>query len=147
MSKKIALGCDGAGFELMQEIKAHLNKLGREYIDFGTNSGKACDYPVFAKKAAAAVLDGSCGMGILICGTGIGISIAANRLSGIRCALCHDTFSAKNTRAHNDANILAMGARVIGTGLAKEITDVFLSEPFSGEERHRLRIDLIETGL
>lgn len=140
----IALGCDHGGYELMQEVKAYLDKAGVEYKEFGCFSTEAVDYPVYARKVADAVLDGSCEKGILICGTGIGISIAANRIPGIRAALCSDCFSAEATRLHNDANILAMGGRVVGPGLAVKIVDTFLNTPFSGEERHARRIRLIE---
>ena len=108
------------------------------------NSEDSCDYPVFAKAVAGAIVNGECEKGILICGTGIGISIAANKVKGVRAALCHDCFSAKATRQHNDANILAMGARVVGAGLAVEIVKNFLETPFSNEERHIRRINMIE---
>lgn len=140
----IALGCDHGGFALMQEIKAHLDERGLEYKDFGTYDEKSCDYPVYAKKVAHAVADGECEKGILICGTGIGISITANKIKGVRAALCGDCFSAQATREHNDANILAMGARVTGPGLAIKITDTFLDTPFSQGERHKRRIEMIE---
>ena len=140
----IALGCDHGGYELMQEVKAYLDSKGLEYKDFGCHSTEAVDYPVYARKVGTAVLDGSCDKGILICGTGIGISIAANKMPGIRAALCSDCFSAEATRLHNDANILAMGGRVVGPGLAVKIVETFLNTPFSGEERHQRRIRLIE---
>jgi len=140
----IALGCDHGGYALMQEIKAHLDKRGLEYKDFGTYSEDSCDYPVFAKKAANAVVSGECDKGILVCGTGIGISITANKIRGIRAALCGDVFSAQATRQHNDANMLALGARVTGPGLALMIVDTFLDTPFSEEERHAKRIAQIE---
>ena len=140
----IALGCDSAGFGLMQAVKTHLDKAGIAYKDFGTDSDAPCDYPVYARLAAKAVLSGECEKGIVICGTGIGVSIAANRHSGIRCALCHDVFSAKATRLHNDSNMLAMGGRVIAMGLACEIIDAWLGTEFSGEERHIRRIDMME---
>lgn len=140
----IALGCDHGGYGLMQEVKAHLEKRGLEYKDFGCYSTESVDYPVYAKQAAHAVADGTCDRGILICGTGIGISITANKIKGIRAALCHDCFSAQATREHNDANMLAMGARVIGPGLALKIVDTFLDTPFSGDERHVRRIAMIE---
>ena len=108
----IALGCDHGGYALMQEVKAHLEKRGLEYKDFGTYSEESCDYPVFGKKAAQAVASGECEKGVLICGTGIGISITANKIKGIRAALCGDCFSAQATRQHNDANMLALGARI-----------------------------------
>ena len=140
----IALGCDHGGYALMQEIKAHLDKRGLEYKDFGTYSEDSCDYPVFAKKAANAVASGECDKGILVCGTGIGISITANKIKGIRAALCGDCFSAQATRQHNDSNMLALGARVTGPGLALMIVDTFLDTPFSEEERHAKRIAQIE---
>jgi len=140
----IGLGCDQAGLDLKNEVIQYLQKNSLAYEDFGTYSHDATDYPVYAKKVVDAVLSGQCERGILICGTGIGISIAANRHKGIRAALCHDVFSAKATRLHNDANILAMGGRVIGPGLCLEIVDAFLHTSFSGEERHKRRIDMLE---
>ncbi len=140
----IALGCDHGGFAMMQEVKKHLEQRGLEYMDFGCSSEESVDYPEYAKLAAGAVASGECDKGILICGTGIGISIAANKVKGIRAALCHDCFSAQATREHNDANMLAMGARVIGPGLALKIVDIFLDTPFSNDERHIRRIDMIE---
>jgi len=140
----LAIGCDQAGFALKQAVIAYLKQNNIEFDDVGTYSEDSTDYPIYAKKVAKAVLDGTCGKGILICGTGIGISIAANRFKGIRCALCHDVFSARQTRLHNDANILAMGGRVIGMGLACDIVDAFLHTDFSGETRHARRIQLIE---
>lgn len=140
----IALGCDQGGYELMQEVKKHLEARGLEYKDFGTYSSESVDYPIYGKKVAHAVADGECEKGILICGTGIGISITANKVKGIRAALCHDVFSAEATRLHNDANILAMGGRVVGPGLALMIVDTFLNTPFSNEERHARRIGMIE---
>ncbi len=140
----IALGCDHGGFVLMQEVKKHLTERNIEFEDYGTYSTDSCDYPEFAKKVAHAVADGTADKGILICGTGIGISITANKVKGIRCALCHDVFSAEATRLHNDANILAMGGRVVGPGLALKIVDAFLDTPFSNEERHIRRINMIE---
>jgi ribose 5-phosphate isomerase B len=138
----IALGCDHGGFALMQEIKSHLDELGLEYRDFGTYSAESCDYPVYAEAAARAVASGECDRGILVCGTGIGISMAANKIKGIRAALCSDCFSAEMTRRHNDANMLALGARVLGGGLALKIVDTFLTTGFDGG-RHQRRIDLI----
>lgn len=144
MKQMIALGCDHGGYSLMQEVKKHLEQRGIVYKDFGCYSEEAVDYPVYAKKAAKAVAAGECEQGILICGTGIGISIAANKVKGIRAALCHDCFSAAATKEHNNANVLAMGARVIGPGLALKVVDTFLDTPFSGEERHIRRINMIE---
>ncbi len=140
----IALGCDHGGYELKQEVIAYLEKNGLEYKDFGCYSTEAVDYPVYAKLVAKAIQSGECEKGILICGTGIGISITANKFKGIRAALCSDCFSAEATRLHNDANIVAMGARVVGPGLAVKIIDTFLNTPFSGEERHKRRIAQIE---
>ena len=139
-----ALGCDHGGYPLMKEVIKYLDEAKIEYKNFGTYSEDSCDYPVFAKAVAGAIVNGECEKGILICGTGIGISIAANKVKGVRAALCHDCFSAKATRQHNDANILAMGARVVGAGLAVEIVKNFLETPFSNEERHIRRINMIE---
>lgn len=140
----IALGSDHGGFALKQEIKAYLDQQGLEYKDYGCFDEQSCDYPVYAKAVANAIVGGECDKGILICGTGVGISIAANKVRGIRAALCHDTFSAQATREHNDANVLAMGARVVGPGLAVKIVDTFLHTDFSGDARHVNRIRQIE---
>ncbi|MBP5305652.1 MAG: ribose 5-phosphate isomerase B [Lachnospiraceae bacterium] len=140
----IGLGSDHGGYALKQEVIAYLKEKGLEYKDFGCYDEKSCDYPEYAHAVAHAVADGECEKGILICGTGIGISISANKVKGIRCALCHDVFSAKATREHNDANILAMGGRIVGPGLALMIVDTFLNTPFSNEERHIRRINQIE---
>ena len=140
----IALGCDHGGFGLMQEVKKHLEERGFEYKDFGCYSEESVDYPIYGRKAAEAVASGECERGIIICGTGIGISITANKVKGIRASLCHDCFSAQATREHNDANILAMGARVIGAGHALKVVDTFLDTPFSNDERHVRRIAMIE---
>ncbi len=140
----IALGCDHGGYALKEAIKKHLDSKGVQYKDFGTNNTDAVDYPEYGRLVANAVVSGECETGILICGTGIGISISANKVKGVRCALCGDTFSAKATREHNNANILALGARVTGEGLALEIVDTFLNTPFSNDERHIRRINLIE---
>jgi len=140
----IGLGCDHGGFELKGEIIKYLEKNNIEYKDYGTYSKQSTDYPIYAKAVAEAVVNGVCEKGILICGTGIGMSISANKIKGIRAALCHDVFSAKATREHNDANILALGARVIGTGHAIEIVNAFLNTDFSNDERHKRRIAMIE---
>lgn len=140
----IAIGSDHGGYALKQEIMAHLDKRGLEYKDFGSFSEESCDYPEYGKAVAHAVADGAYECGILICGTGIGISIAANKVPGIRAALCTDCFMAEATRLHNDANILALGGRVVGAGLALKIVDTFLDTPFSNEERHLRRIKGIE---
>lgn len=140
----IALGCDHGGYELMQEVKRHLEERGLEYKDFGCYSKESVDYPFYAKKVGQAIIDKQCEKGILICGTGIGISITANKMPGIRAALCTDCFCAQATREHNNANVLAMGGRVVGAGLALKIVDTFLDTPFSEEERHKRRIAQIE---
>lgn len=141
----IALGSDTAGYELKEAVKKHLEKRGLEYKDYGcSNSTEPVDYPIYGKKVAHAIVDGECDRGILICGTGIGISIAANKVKGIRAAVCGDCFSAEATRLHNDANILALGARVVGAGLAEKIVDTFLDTEFSGVDRHVRRVGLIE---
>ncbi len=142
----IALGCDHGGFDLKQEVIKYLEQKGIAYKDFGCMDKNSCDYPVFGRAAAQAVADGTCEKGIVICTTGIGISISANKVPGVRCALCSDTLSAKMTRLHNDANMLAMGAGIVGTNLALDIVETFLGTEFSGEERHQRRIDLIEGG-
>lgn len=140
----IAIGSDHGGFMLKQDIMAYLKDAGLEYKDYGTYTADSCDYPVYAKKVAEAILSGECDKGILICGTGIGISITANKYKGIRAAVCHDCFSAQATREHNDANILAMGARVVGAGLAIKIVETFLNTEFSNDIRHINRIKQIE---
>ena len=136
---KIAIGCDHGGFRYKKTLVDFLKKNGHEIVDFGTNSEDSCDYPDFALPAAESVASGDCDRGILICGTGIGISIAANKVPGIRCAHCHDVFSAKATRLHNDANMIAFGERVIGQGLMLEIVSAFLTTDFEGG-RHVGRI-------
>lgn len=141
---KIAVGADHGGFEYKEEIVELLKKSGYEVKDFGTYSKESCDYPVFAKEVANKVADKEFDRGILICGTGIGMSIAANKVKGIRAALCSDTFSAKATREHNDSNILCLGARVIDSKLACDIVKIWLNTPFSDEERHIRRIGMIE---
>ncbi len=140
----IAIGSDHGGYELKQAIMNHLKERGEEYKDFGTYTPDSCDYPDYGKAVAKAVASGEYPRGILICGTGIGISISANKVPGIRAALCGDCFSAEATRLHNDANILALGARVVGEGLALKIVDIFLDTPFSNDERHIRRISKIE---
>jgi len=140
----IAIGSDHAGILLKGEILELFDKIGVLYKDFGTYDESSADYPIYGKKVAEAVISGECEKGIVICGTGIGISIAANKIKGIRAALCHDVFSAKMTRLHNDANILALGARVIGAGAALEVVNAFLFTEFPGEKRHLDRIKMIE---
>ncbi|WP_066646124.1 ribose 5-phosphate isomerase B [Christensenella timonensis] len=140
---KIAFGCDHGGFILKKEVLAYLDKNGHEVIDFGTNDEKSVDYPTYALAVAECVKDKKADLGILICGTGIGISIAANKVPGIRCAAVADTFTARATREHNNSNILAMGGRTMGPGLAVDIVDIFVNTPFSGDERHQRRIDMV----
>lgn len=140
----IAIGCDHGGFELKEKIVSFLKEKNIEVKDVGCYSKDSCDYPVFGRAAAKAVASGECEKGIVICTTGIGISISANKIKGVRCALCSDTLSAKMTRLHNNANVLAMGAGIIGENLAYDIVETFLGTEFSGEERHQRRIELIE---
>ena len=139
---KVSIGSDHGGYELKLEVIEHLKKRGFEVTDVGTDSPTSCDYPIYAKKVTEDIQSKNADLGILICGTGIGMSMAANKEPGIRAALCHDTFSAKATREHNDANILCMGARVVGPGLALMIIDTFLDTPFSNDERHIRRISM-----
>lgn len=140
--KKVYIGADSAGYELKEILKAHLAEGGYSVTDLGTDSTASCHYPIFAAAVARAVQGDSDSLGILVCGTGIGMSMAANKFDGIRAAVCGDTFSARMTRLHNDANILCIGARVIGQGLAKDITDLFLTTDFEGG-RHATRVDMI----
>lgn len=145
---KFAIACDPAGEVLRQPVKDILTELGIEYEDFGINEGDPRDYPVFAVRAANAVVSGRCDRGIILCGTGVGISIAANKVKGIRCCCCSDCYSAKMSRAHNDANMLAMGGRVIAPELAKLIVETWVKGEFEGG-RHQRRVDmftLIENG-
>lgn len=138
----IAIGSDHGGFALKQEIMKHLDEKGLAYKDYGTYSDESCDYPVYGETVGRAVVSGECDRGIIICGTGIGISIAANKVKGVRAALCGDCYSAEFTRRHNDANVLALGARVIGSGLALKIVDTFLDTEFEGG-RHARRVAII----
>lgn len=138
----LAIGSDHGGFTLKQEIMEHLREKGIAYKDFGTDTADSCDYPIYGEAVARAVASGECERGICICGTGIGISIAANKVKGIRAALCGDCFSADMARRHNDANILALGARTLGSGLALRIVDTFLETEFEGG-RHARRVGLI----
>ena len=137
---KIAIGCDHGAFALKQKLAAHLEEKGYAVVDFGTDSAKSCDYPDFAGAAAKAVASGECDRGIVLWTTGIGVSITANKVRGIRCALLSDCMSARLTRQHNDTNMMALGAGVVGENLALEIADIWLTTPFSGEERHARRI-------
>ena len=138
---KIAIACDHGAFDLKQKVAAHLGAKGYEVVDFGTHSKDSCDYPDFAGPAAQAVASGACEKGILLCTTGIGVSITANKVKGIRCALLSDLLSAELTRLHNDTNMMAVGAGVVGEHLALAIVDKWLTTPFSGEARHQRRID------
>ena len=140
---KIALGCDHGALDLKNAIAEHLTAQGHEVVDFGTYTLASCDYPDFAEKAARAVAAGECEKGIVLCTTGIGISIAANKVPGIRCALLHETWSAKMTREHNDTNMMALGAAVTGKMLALEIVDTWLGTAFSHEGKHQRRIDKV----
>ena len=138
----IAIGSDHAGFGLKEEIRQYLDEQGIEYTDCGTFDTGSCDYPVYGEKVARAVASGQAERGIVICGTGIGISMAANKVKGIRCAVCGDCFSAEMARLHNNANVLALGARVTGVGLARKIVEIFLNTQFEGG-RHAQRVALI----
>ena len=138
---KIAIGCDHGALALKNTVKAHLEKKGYEVCDYGTYTLDSCDYPDFAEKAAKAVASGECEKGIVLCTTGIGISIAANKVKGIRCALLSDIWSAKMTREHNDTNMMAMGAAIVGEMLGLQIVDTWLGTEFSGEEKHQRRIN------
>ena len=138
---KIAIGCDHGALSLKNALVSHLENQGYEVCDFGTHSLDSCDYPVFAAAAAKAVANGDCERGIVLCTTGIGVSIAANKIDGIRCALLSDVWSAKMTRLHNDTNMMAVGAGVVGEMLALEIMDTWLGTEFSGDARHQRRID------
>ena len=140
---KIAIACDHGALSLKNAVAEHLKKNGYEVMDFGTHTLDSCDYPDFAGAAAKAVASGECDRGIVMCTTGIGISIAANKVDGIRCALLSDVWSAKMTRLHNDTNMMALGAGVVGENLALEIADIWLGTEFSGEARHQRRIDKV----
>lgn len=140
---KVAIGCDHGGLDLKDTVKSVLIELGHEIDDQGCNSSESVDYPNFANAVSSLVKDGKCERGILICGTGIGMSMAANRITGIRAALCHEMFSARMSREHNDANILCLGARVIGQGLAAEIVRTWMTTDFAGG-RHQRRIEMFK---
>lgn len=140
----IALGSDHGGYDLKMEVIRYLEENNIAYKDFGCLDKSSCDYPEFGRAAAKAVADGECEKGIVICTTGIGISISANKVPGVRCALCADSLSAKMTRLHNNANMLALGAGIVGTNLALEIVETFLNTDFSNDERHIRRINKIE---
>ena len=138
----IAIGSDHGGYLLKEEIKKHLKEKGYEFKDFGTDSTASCDYPVYAEKVCRAVQSGECEKGILVCGTGIGMSMCANKCRGIRAAVCGDHFSAEFTRKHNNANVLCLGARVIGAGVAMQLVDIFLTTEYEGG-RHEKRVEMM----
>ena len=140
---KIAMASDHGAYELKERLKLRLIQQGHEIVDCGTNSEEKCDYPDYGRPAAQLVASGECDRAILLCTTGIGMSMVANKVKGVRCALCSDTLSASMTRRHNDANMLAMGGNIVGPGLAERIADVFLTTEFEGGERHRRRVDKI----
>ena len=140
---KIVLGCDHAGFNIKDAVIAHIQRKGHEVIEVGTFSADSCHYPVFAHAACEKILDGTCELGILICGTGIGMSIAANKHDGIRAACCSDVFSARLTREHNDANMLCFGERVVGLGLALDLVDAFLSAEYANGGNHLTRVAML----
>ena len=140
---KISIGCDHGALTLKNKVVSHLQAQGHEVLDFGTHTAASCDYPEFAAAAARAVANGECEKGIVLCTTGIGVSISANKIDGIRCALLSDVWSAKMTRLHNDTNMMAIGAGVVGENLALEIMDTWVGTEFSGEARHQRRIDKV----
>lgn len=144
MSKLLVLGSDHGGFELKEQIKAHLIERGLRFIDVGTDSLTSCNYPEYAHKLCEKIQSGECYRGILCCGTGVGMSMAANKHKGIRAACCSDTFSARFTRLHNDANVLCMGGRVVGTGLALDMVDLFIDTEFEGG-RHEGRVAMVNS--
>ena len=139
---KIAIGNDHTALEMKEAIKAHLEENGYEVLDLGTNSTDSCDYPVYGEKVGRAVVDGEADLGIAICGTGVGISLAANKVKGVRACVCSEPYTAKLSRMHNDSNVLAFGARVIGVELAKMIVDEWLNASFEGG-RHQRRVDML----
>ena len=141
---KIAIACDHGGLKLKNAMKAYVESLGHETVDFGTYTTDSCDYPDFAAAAAEAVASGACERGILVCSSGIGVSIVANKVPGVRCAHCHDTYCAKFTRLHNDANMIAFGEKVVGEGLMQELVSIFLNTEFEGGERHERRVAKIK---
>ncbi|MDE5587724.1 MAG: ribose 5-phosphate isomerase B [Acetatifactor sp.] len=142
----IAIGSDHGGYDLKESVKRYLEEKNIPYRDMGCNSKASVDYPVYGRAVAELVAEGACEKGIVICTTGIGISMVANKVPGVRCALCSDTLSAKMTRLHNDANVLALGGGMVGENMALDIVETFLNTDFSGEEKHRRRVDMIEGG-
>lgn len=141
---KIVIGCDHAGFLMKDAVIAHINQKGHECVDVGTYSADSCHYPIYAHAACEKILSGECELGILICGTGIGMSLAANKHDGIRAACCSDTFSARLTREHNNANILCFGERVVGLGLALDLVDAFLDAQYSNSGNHVIRVAMLD---
>jgi len=141
---RVVIGSDHAGFQLKQELADFVRGLGHEVLDVGTNSGESVDYPDFAEAVSAAIVEGNADRGILSCGSGVGASVAANKVPGIRAGLCHDTYSAHQGVEHDDMNVLVLGARVIGSALSCELVSAFLSASFSGEERHRRRLNKVK---
>jgi ribose 5-phosphate isomerase B len=139
---KIAIGNDHVAVDMKRHIKDHLEKLGHEVVNYGTDSGERTDYPIYGERVGRAVANGECDLGVLICGTGIGISLAANKVKGVRAAVCSEPYSARLTRQHNNANIIAFGARVVGISVAEMIVDEFLNAEFEGG-RHGVRVDMI----
>lgn len=140
---KIVIGCDHAGFSMKDTVIEHIKKRGFECVDVGTYSADSCHYPIYAHRVCERILSGECALGILICGTGIGMSIAANKHDGIRAACCSDTFSARLTREHNDANVLCFGERVVGKGLALELVDAFLDAEYLNSGNHVTRVEML----
>ncbi len=143
MAIRVAIGTDHGGFALKKLLADYVKELGFDVLDLGTNSEEACDYPDFAESVGKAIINGDAELGIVLCGSGVGASVAANKIAGIRAGVCHDTFSAHQCREDDDVNVLCMGARVIGPSLAKEITKTFLEAKFSGAERHRRRLEKV----
>ncbi len=143
MAIRVAIGTDHGGFALKKPLADYVKELGFDVLDLGTNSEEACDYPDFAEAVGKAIINGDAELGIVLCGSGVGASVAANKIAGIRAGVCHDTFSAHQCREDDDVNVLCMGARVIGPSLAKEITKTFLDAKFSGAERHRRRLEKV----
>ena len=140
---KIVLGCDHAGFNIKDKVREHIESKGYEVVEVGTYSADSCHYPIFAKAACKKILDGECELGILICGTGVGMSIAANKHKGIRAACCSDVFSARLTREHNDSNVLCFGERVVGLGLALDLVDAFLGAEYLNNGNHVTRVAML----
>lgn len=142
---RVVIGSDHAGFELKQEIITHLGKLGHEALDVGTNGTEAVDYPDFAEAVARAILAGKADRGVLLCGSGVGASVSANKIHGIRAAVCHDSYSARQGVEHDDMNILVLGARIVASSLAKDLVQIFLDAEFTGEERHLRRLNKLKS--